>query len=53
MSGVCSAGLARTPLPMANAAAIWPEKIAKGKFQGLMQVKTPAASPPAASARAA
>jgi hypothetical protein len=43
MSGVCSAGLASTALPAASAAAIWPVKIASGKFQGLMQTKTPRA----------
>ena len=34
ISGVCSAGLASTALPAARAAAIWPEKMASGKFQG-------------------
>ena len=43
MSGVSSAGLARTALPATSAAAIWPVKIASGKFQGLMQVTTPSA----------
>jgi hypothetical protein len=32
--GVCSAGLASTALPAASAAAIWPVKMASGKFQG-------------------
>ena len=41
MSGVCSAGLATTALPAASAPAIWPVKIASGKFHGLMQTKTP------------
>ena len=41
MSGVCSAGLAITALPAARAAATCPVKIASGKFQGLMQAKTP------------
>ena len=41
MSGVCSAGLATTALPAASAAATWPRKMASGKFQGLMQTKTP------------
>ena len=41
MSGVCSAGLATTVLPAASAPAIWPVKIASGKFHGLMQTKTP------------
>jgi len=41
MSGVCSAGLATTALPAASAAAIWPVKIASGKFHGEMQAKTP------------
>ena len=40
-SGVCSAGLATTQFPAASAAAIWPMKIASGKFQGEMQIKTP------------
>ena len=40
-SGVCSAGLAITALPAARAAATCPVKIASGKFQGLMQAKTP------------
>jgi hypothetical protein len=34
VSGVCSAGLAMTALPAASAAAIWPVKIASGKFHG-------------------
>ena len=41
MSGVCSAGLATTALPATSAPAIWPVKIASGKFHGLMQTKTP------------
>jgi hypothetical protein len=41
ISGVASAGLASTALPAASAAAIWPVKMASGKFHGLMQVKTP------------
>ena len=41
ISGVCSAGLASTALPAASAAAIWPVKMARGKFHGLMQAKTP------------
>ena len=40
-SGVCSAGLATTELPAASAAAIWPVKIASGKFHGEIQAKTP------------
>ena len=40
-SGVCSAGLATTVLPAASAAAIWPTKMASGKFHGLMQTNTP------------
>ena len=40
-SGVCSAGLATTQFPATSAAAIWPMKIASGKFQGEMQIKTP------------
>ena len=47
MIGVCSAGLASTALPAASAAAIWPVKIASGKFHGLMQVQMPrGAAPP-------
>ena len=34
ISGVCSAGLATTLLPATSAAAIWPMKMASGKFQG-------------------
>ncbi len=41
INGVCSAGLAMTALPAANAALTWPRKIASGKFQGLMQANTP------------
>ena len=41
INGVCSAGLAMTALPAASAAITWPEKIASGKFHGLMQTKTP------------
>ena len=41
ISGVCSAGLATTQLPATSAAAIWPVKIASGKFHGLMQTNTP------------
>ena len=41
ISGVCSAGLASTGLPAASAAAIWPVKIASGKFHGLMQTTGP------------
>ena len=41
ISGVCSAGLAITELPATSAAAIWPVKIASGKFHGLMQTNTP------------
>ncbi len=40
-SGVCSAGLARTVLPAASAAATWPTKMASGKFQGLMHTTGP------------
>ncbi len=49
ISGVCSAGLATTALPAASAAATWPEKIASGKFQGLMQTKTPRPEPGSSS----
>ena len=45
-SGVCSAGLATTLLPATSAAAIWPMKIASGKFHGEMQTKTPRPMPP-------
>ena len=41
INGVCSAGFASTALPAASAAAIWPVKMANGKFQGLMQQNTP------------
>ena len=41
INGVCSAGLAATALPAASAAAICPVKMASGKFQGLIQTKTP------------
>ena len=41
ISGVCSAGLASTTLPAASAAATWPQKMASGKFHGLMQATTP------------
>ena len=41
MAGVWAAGLAITVLPAARAAAIWPTKMANGKFQGLMQRNTP------------
>ena len=43
-SGVSSAGLASTGLPAASAAATWPAKIARGKFQGLMQTTGPSAA---------
>jgi hypothetical protein len=36
ISGVCSAGLASTALPAISAAAIWPVKMASGKFHGLI-----------------
>ena len=38
---VCSAGLASATLPAASAAATWPTKIARGKFQGLMHTTGP------------
>ena len=41
MPGVCSAGLASTPLPVTSAALTCPVKIASGKFHGLMHTKTP------------
>ncbi len=43
MTGVCPAGLARTGLPAARAAAVWPTNIASGKFHGAMQAKGPRA----------
>ena len=43
ISGVCSADLATTVLPVTSAAAIWPVKIASGKFHGEMQAITPRA----------
>ena len=46
ISGVCSAGLAMTALPVTSAAAIWPVKIASGKFHGEIQAMTPRASVP-------
>ncbi len=49
MRGVCSAGFAITPLPAAKAAAIWPVKIAKGKFHGEMHANTPHGARPSAS----
>lgn len=39
--GVCRRGFASTALPAASAAAIWPVKIASGKFHGLMHTKVP------------
>ena len=41
ISGVASAGLASTALPVTSAAAICPVKMARGKFHGEMQVNTP------------
>jgi hypothetical protein len=41
ISGVCSAGLAKTLLPAASAAPAMPVKIASGKFHGLMVTNTP------------
>ena len=40
-SGACSAGLATTLLPAISAAAIWPVKIASGKFHGAIATQTP------------
>ena len=40
-SGVCSAGFATTALPDAKAAATCPVKMARGKFHGAIQAKTP------------
>ena len=45
MRGVCSADLARTALPADNAAAIWPVKIASGKFHGDIHVNIPTGDP--------
>ena len=53
ISGVCSAGLASTAFPAAKAAAIWPVKMASGKFQGEMQAKVPRAGAVSAGACAA
>ena len=44
ISGVCSAGLASTGLPTANAALTSPMKMASGKFHGLMQITGPGVS---------
>lgn len=41
MVGVSSAGLAMTVLPVMSAAAIWPVKMANGKFHGLIVIKVP------------
>ena len=41
---VCSAGFAKTVLPVAIAAATWPKNIANGKFHGLIHSTTPRAS---------
>ena len=49
ISGVCSAGLASTALPVTSAAAIWPVKIASGKFHGEMQTITPRGCVPASA----
>ena len=46
ISGVCSAGLAMTELPVTSAAAIWPVKMASGKFHGEMQTMAPRACVP-------
>jgi len=54
IKGVCSAGFAKTALPAARAAVIWPVKMASGKFQGDMQTKGPRPTrPPSASSRRA
>ncbi len=42
-SGVCAAGLASTVQPAASAAATCPQKMASGKFHGLMQTTGPTA----------
>ena len=41
ISGVCSAGFAKTALPAAKAALTWPVKIASGKFHGEIHVNVP------------
>ena len=41
--GVCSAGLRTTVLPVTSAAAVMPEGMASGKFQGEMTAVTPRA----------
>ena len=39
--GVCSAGFATTAFPAASAPAIWPVKMASGKFHGEIAANTP------------
>ena len=41
MIGVCSDGFDITEFPVTRAAAIWPAKMASGKFHGLMHTKVP------------
>ena len=41
MAGVASAGFASTAFPAISAAAIWPVKIASGKFHGLIAPTMP------------
>ena len=53
ISGVCSAGLARTAFPAPRQAATWPVKIASGKFQGEIATMTPLPRPVAVSAASA
>ena len=44
MSGVTSAGLATTELPIASAGAAFQLRISIGKFQGVMAAHTPTGS---------
>ena len=53
ITGVGSAGLAMTAFPAISAAAIWPVKIASGKFQGLIAATMPRGAPASASPSAA
>ena len=41
IAGDCSAGLSTTALPVTSAAAVMPQGIASGKFQGEMTATTP------------
>ena len=44
MSGVSSAGLTTTELPMARAGAVFQLRMSIGKFQGVMAAQTPIGS---------